>query len=150
MSDTKVILTEEVRGLGNRGDIVSVSAGYARNFLLPKSLALAATPGNVKRLEQQRKRYDVRMAKEREQAEVIAKSMDGLTITLRKKAGEHDALYGSVTTAELAEALVAKGITVDRRRIELGEPIKRLGSHTVKVKLHHDVVATVTVDVLAG
>ena len=149
MSDTKVILTEEVRGLGNRGEVVSVAAGYARNFLLPKEMALPATAGNMKRLEQQKKRYDARMAKEKEQAAQVASSMEGVVLVLKKKAGEHDALYGSVTAAELAEALAEKGITVDKRRIELEEPIKRLGTHTVHVKIHREVVATVTVEVQA-
>ena len=143
----KVILTDEVKGLGHRGDVVTVAAGYARNFLLPKELAYPATPGNVKRLDQEKKRYDVRMAKEREQAETIAKAVEGMTLVLKKKAGEHDALYGSVTSAELAEALAAKGVTVDKRRIDLEEPIKRLGTHTVHVKLHRDVTVGVTVQV---
>ena len=150
MSDVKVILTDEVRGLGNRGEVVSVAAGYARNFLLPKELAYLATPGNVKRLEQERKRYDVAQAKEKEQATTVAKAFEGLTVTIRKKAGEHDALYGSVTAAELAEALEAKGITVDRRRIELDEPIKRLGAHTVHVRLHREVIAALSVEVVAA
>lgn len=150
MSDVKVILTDEVRGLGNRGEVVSVAAGYARNFLLPKELAYLATPGNVKRLEQERKRYDVAQAREKEFAATIAKAFEGLTITIRKKAGENDALYGSVTSAELAEALEAKGITVDRRRIELDEPIKRLGAHTVHVRLHREVIAAMNVEVVAA
>lgn len=150
MSDVKVILTDEVRGLGNRGEVVSVAAGYARNFLLPKELAYPATPGNVKRLEQERKRYDVAQAKEKEQAATVAKAFDGLTVTIRKKAGEHDAIYGSVTATELAEALRVKGITVDRRRIEVGEPIKRLGTHTVHVRLHREVVAALNVDVVSA
>ncbi len=150
MSDVKVILTDEVRGLGNRGEVVSVAAGYARNFLLPKELAYLATPGNVKRLEQEKKRYDVSQAKEKDQAATVAKAFEGLTVTVRKKAGEHDAIYGSVTASELAEALSAKGITVDRRRIDLEEPIKRLGTHTVHVRLHREVVATLNVEVVAA
>jgi large subunit ribosomal protein L9 len=150
MSDVKVILTDEVRGLGNRGEVVSVAAGYARNFLLPKELAYLATPGNVKRLEQEKKRYDVSQAKEKDQAATVAKAFEGLTVTVRKKAGEHDAIYGSVTASELAEALAAKGITVDRRRIDLEEPIKRLGTHTVHVRLHREVVATLNVEVVAA
>ena len=150
MSDVKVILTDEVRGLGNRGEVVSVAAGYARNFLLPKELAYPATPGNMKRLEQERKRYDVAQAKEKDQAATVAKAFDGLTVTIRKKAGEHDAVYGSVTSSDLAEALEAKGITIDRRRIELEEPIKRLGSHTVHVRLHREVIATLSVEVVAA
>ena len=150
MSDVKVILTDEVRGLGNRGEVVSVAAGYARNFLLPKELAYLATPGNMKRLEQEKRRYDVAQAKEKEQAATVAKAFDGLTVTIRKKAGEHDAIYGSVTATELAEALEAKGITVDRRRIELDEPIKRLGAHTVHVRLHREVIAEMNVEVVAA
>ena len=150
MSDVKIILTDEVRGLGNRGEVVSVAAGYARNFLLPKELAYLATPGNVKRLEQEKKRYDVSQAKEKDQAATVSKAFEGLTITVRKKAGEHDALYGSVTASELAEALAAKGIKVDRRRIDLEEPIKRLGKHTVHVRLHREVIATLNVEVVAA
>lgn len=150
MSDVKVILTDEVRGLGNRGEVVSVAPGYARNFLLPKELAYLATPGNMKRLEQEKRRYDVAQAKEKEQAATIAKAFDGLSITIRKKAGEHDALYGSVTATEIAEALAAKGIKVDRRRVELEEPIKRLGAHTVHVRLHREVIATLGVEVVAA
>jgi large subunit ribosomal protein L9 len=150
MSDVKVILTDEVRGLGNRGEVVSVAAGYARNFLLPKELAYLATPGNVKRLEQEKKRYDVSQAKEKDQASTVAKAFEGLTITVRKKAGEHDALYGSVTSADLAEALDAKGIKIDRRRIELEEPIKRLGTHVVHVRLHREVTAELKVEVVAA
>lgn len=143
----KVILTDEVKGLGHRGDVVTVAAGYARNFLLPKELAFPATPGNVKRLEQEKHRYDARMSKEKDHAQTIAKAIEGLTIVLKKKAGEHDALYGSVTSAELAEALAAKGVIVDKRRIDLEEPIKRLGQHTVHVKLHRDVSVGLTVEV---
>jgi large subunit ribosomal protein L9 len=149
MSDVKVILTDEVRGLGNRGEVVSVAAGYARNFLLPKELAYPATPGNMKRLEQERKRYDVAQAKEKDQASTVSKAFDGLTVTVRKKAGEQGALYGSVTAADLAEALDAKGIKIDRRRIELEEPIKRLGTHVVHVRLHREVIATLNVEVVA-
>lgn len=146
----KLILTDEVKGLGHRGEVVNVTLGYARNFLLPKALGLPATEGNMKRLEQEKRRYDVRMAKERDAASEIARAVEGVTIVLKKKAGEHDALYGSVTSAELAEALVAKGITVDKRRIDLEEPIKRVGTHTVHVKLHRDVTVALTVEVLPG
>jgi len=167
----KVILTDDIKGLGQRGDVVNVAAGYARNFLLPKELAYTATPGNLKRLEQERKRYDVRMAKElermgahilaikdmaglrmakeRDQALEIAKAIEGIRLVLHKRAGEHDALYGTVTSAELAEALEAKGVKVDKRRIELEEPIKRLGEHTVHVKLFKDVTVGLTVHVQA-
>jgi large subunit ribosomal protein L9 len=143
----KVILTDDVKNLGHRGSVVSVADGYARNFLLPKELAYPATDGNVKRLEQEKHRYDARVAKEKESAATAAKSIEGMTVVIRKKAGEHDALYGSVTSSDLAEAMSAKGVTVDKRRIEIEEPIKRLGTHTVHVKLHKDVSIAITVDV---
>ena len=143
----KLILTDDVKNLGHRGDVVTVAAGYARNYLLPKELAFPATPGNVKRLEQEKHRYDARMAKEKDQSSEIAKAIQGVKIVLKKKAGEHDALYGSVTTSDLADALEAKGITVDKRRIELEEPIKRLGEHKVHVKLHRDVTVELIVEV---
>ena len=145
----KVILTDEVRNLGHRGDVVTVAAGYARNYLLPKSLALSATDGNVKRLEQEKHKYDARILKDKGQAEEIAKSIEGLTIVVKKKSGDHMALYGSVTTSDLAEALILKGVTVDKRRIELSEPIKKIVKHTVHVKLGRDVSAALTVDVQA-
>lgn len=145
----KIILTDEVRHLGHRGDVVTVAPGYARNFLLPKALALPATDGNVKRLEQEKHRYDARVAKDKEHAEQIAKSMEGITIVLKKRAGEHQAIYGSVTTHDLADALIAKGVTVDRRKIEIEEPIKKLGQHTVHVKLHREVSVGINVDVQA-
>ena len=144
----KVILTDDVKNLGHRGSVVTVADGYARNFLLPKELAYPATDGNVKRLEQEKKRYDARVAKEKEQAEAIAKGVEGTKIVLHKKAGEGDHLYGSVTASDIADGLAEKGVTVDKRRIELEEPIKRLGTHTVHVKLHKDVTVGVTVEVL--
>jgi len=143
----KVILTDEIKGLGHRGEIVTVAAGYARNFLLPKEFAFPATEANKKRLDQQKLRYDAKVAKEKDQAAEVARAMEGITLTLKKKVGEHDTLYGSVTAAELADALAAKGITVDKRRIDLEEPIKRTGTHTVHVKLHRDVTVGVTVEV---
>ncbi len=146
----KVILTDEIKGLGHRGDVVTVAPGYARNFLLPKELAWPATPGNTKRLDQQKHRYDAKIAKEKDQAAEVARAIEGITIVLKKKAGEHDTLFGSVTASELADALAAKGISVDKRRIDLEEPIKRLGTHTVHVKLHRDVTVGVTVDVQAA
>lgn len=146
----KVILTDEIKGLGHRGEIVTVAAGYARNFLLPKELAYAATEANKKKLDQQKLRYDAKVAKEKDQAAEVARAIEGLTLTLKKKVGEHDTLYGSVTAAELADALAAKGVTVDKRRIDLEEPIKRLGTHTVHVKLHRDVTVGVTVEVQAA
>jgi large subunit ribosomal protein L9 len=143
----KIILTDEVRGLGRRGDVVDVKNGYARNFLLPQGLAFLANPANVRRLEEEKKRYDEKVLREKGVAEKVAAQMTGLRLTLVKKAGEGDVLYGSVTAAEIADQLAEKGVAVDRRRIELEEPIKRLGEHQVHVKLHRDVIVPITVEV---
>jgi large subunit ribosomal protein L9 len=145
----KVILADDVRGLGHRGDTVSVKPGYARNFLFPQGAAYEATTANLRRLSEEKRRYDDRMLSEKGVAEEVAKKVEGLTVAVTKKAGEEGHLYGSVTASEIADALSARGIEVDRRRVELAEPIRRLGSHTVHVRLHRDVVATLTVDVQA-
>jgi large subunit ribosomal protein L9 len=136
-----------VRGLGTRGDVVEVKNGYARNFLLPQGLAFLANAANTRRLAEEKKRYDERVMKEKTVAEKVAAQMSGLRLTLVKKAGEGDVLYGSVTSAEIADLLAEKGIEVDRRRIALEEPIKRLGEHQVHVKLHRDVTVPVTIEV---
>ncbi len=143
----KVILADDVRGLGHRGDKVTVKPGYARNYLFPQGFAYEATEANMCRLAEEKRKYDERMLREKTGAEQVARRMEGLTVVVHKKAGEEDVLYGSVTSSEIADALAARGIDVDRRRIELAEPIKRLGSHTVHVRLHRDVVAELTVDV---
>ena len=143
----KVILADDVRGLGHRGDTVSVKPGYARNYLFPQGVAYEATDANLRRLSEERKKYDQKMLSEKAVAEEVARKVEGLTIVVTKKAGEGEQLYGSVTSSDIADALSGKGIEVDRRRVELAEPIRRLGSHTVHVRLHRDVVATVTVDV---
>ena len=143
----KIILADDVRGLGHRGDTVTVKPGYARNFLFPGGLAYEATDANVRRLADEKKKYDEKTMAEKSVAEDVAKKMDGLTIVLTKKAGDEGQLYGSVTASEIADALAAKAIEVDRRRVELAEPIRRVGAHTVHVRLHRDVVATLTVDV---
>ena len=143
----KIILTDEVRGLGRRGDVVEVKNGYARNFLLPQGLAFLANPANVRRLDEEKKRYDEKILREKGVAEKVAEQMTGLRLTLVKKAGEGDVLYGSVTASEIADRLADKGIAVDRRRIELAEPIKRLGEHQVHVRLHRDVTVPITIEV---
>jgi len=143
----KIILADDVRGLGHRGDTVSVKEGYARNYLFPQGLAYEATDGNLRRLAEEKTKYDAKMLQEKAVATDVAKKVEGLTLTILKKAGEGDHLYGSVTAAEIADALAARGVEVDRRRVELEEPIKRLGPHTVHVRLHRDVAAVVTVDV---
>jgi large subunit ribosomal protein L9 len=145
----KVILADDVRGLGHRGETVTVKPGYARNFLLPQGFAYEATAANVRRLSEDKKKYDEKMLQGKAVAEEAARKVEGLTVAIAKKAGDEGHLYGSVTASEIADALAAKNIEVDRRRIELAEPIRQLGSHTVHVRLHRDVVATLTVDVQA-
>jgi large subunit ribosomal protein L9 len=145
----KVILADDVRGLGHRGETVTVKPGYARNFLFPQGVAYAATDANVRRLSEEKKKYDEKMLREKAVASEAASKVEGLTVTIAKKAGDEGHLYGSVTASEIADALAAKSIEVDRRRIELAEPIRRVGSHTVHVRLHKDVVATLTVEVQA-
>ena len=143
----KVILADDVRGLGHRGDSVTVKPGYARNYLFPQSLAYEANDANVRRLAEDKKKYDEKMLHDQKVAQEVARKVEGLTLVILKKAGEEGVLYGSVTPSEIADALVARGIEVDRRRIELAEPIKRLGQHTVHVRLHRDVTTELTVDV---
>lgn len=143
----KVILIEEMRGLGTRGDVVSVKDGYARNYLIPKKLAREATSGNLKSVEQERKKWALLAQQERELAQKAADSVKGVKITVTKRVGEHGHLFGSVTANEIADALHAKGIEVDKRRIELAHPIKTLGTHDVEVKLHKDVAAHIQVEV---
>jgi large subunit ribosomal protein L9 len=143
----KIILTDEVRGLGHRGDLVDVKNGYARNFLLPQGLAFLATEANKRRLEEEKKSYDEKVLREKAVSEDVARKMDGMRLTIVKKAGEGDVLYGSVTASEIADALSEKGVQVDRRRVELEEPIKRLGEHQVHVKLHRDVTVAITIEV---
>jgi large subunit ribosomal protein L9 len=144
----KVILLNDQRNLGKRGEIVDVKPGYGRNFLLPQGMAMEATPGNVKVFEQQRVKFDARHAKERDAAQEIANKMAGLRIEIPKRVGETDTLYGSVTAGDVAEALEKKGFTVDRRRLDLEGGIKTLGDHPVRVELHPEVVAEVTVAVV--
>ena len=144
----KVILTEEIRGLGTRGDIVTVKDGYARNFLLPKKLAREATPGNLKGVEQERKKWAALAEQEKTVAQKAADSVKGLKITIQKRVGENNHLFGSVTANEIADALEAKGINVDKRRIELAHSIKDAGVHDVDVRLHREVTARIQVEVV--
>lgn len=144
----KVILTEEIRGLGTRGDTVTVKDGYARNFLFPKNLAREATAGNLKSIEQERKKWAALANEEKTAAEKAAASVKGVKITIQKRIGDNGHLFGSVTTNEIADALEAKGITVDKRRIELSSPIKTAGLHDVDVRLHREVSAHIQVEVV--
>jgi large subunit ribosomal protein L9 len=139
----QVILQEDVEKLGTRGELVDVADGYARNFLLPRKLGLAATPGNMKRLEKMRQAFAKREAVERGEAETLAGLLAGVTLTVSRKAGESDQLFGSVTSADVAEALEAQGYTVDKRKIHLADPIKAVGEYQVPVKLHREVAAGV-------
>lgn len=144
----KVILTEEIRGLGTRGDVVTVKDGYARNYLIPKNLAQEATTGNLKAIEHQRRKWALLAQEEKAAAQKSADSIKGVKIQITKRVGEHGHLFGSVTANEIADALEAKGIAVDKRRIELAAPIKNVGVHDVEVRLHRDVTASVQVEVL--
>ena len=144
----KVILIDEIRGLGGRGDVVQVKDGYARNFLLPKKLAREATAGNLKAIEHERKKWALLTQQEKEAAAKNAEQVKGMKITIRKKIGEQGHLFGSVTTSEIADALQAKGIDVDKRRIELAHPIKDAGTHEVDVRLHREVTAKIQVEVV--
>jgi large subunit ribosomal protein L9 len=145
----KVVLCQDVEHLGERGQIVSVSLGFARNYLLPKKLAMEATPGNLRSFELQKRVWIAREAQEVEDARSFARRLESVRIVVTKKAGENDALYGSVTSSEIADLLAAKGIEVDRRKIQLDEPIKSLGAFEVPVKIHRQVTAKVSVQVVA-
>jgi large subunit ribosomal protein L9 len=145
----KVILTEEIRGLGTRGDVVTVKDGYARNYLLPKNLAREASTGNLKQIEHERRKWSLLAQQEKDAAQKAADKVKGVKITIEKRVGEHGHLFGSVTANEIADALLEKGIEVDKRRIELEQPIKNLGVHDVDVRLHRDVTAQIKVEVIA-
>ena len=144
----EVILREHVDNLGRRGDVVKVADGYARNYLLPRKLALTVTEANRKQIERERKVAEVKETEERQTAEAFASRLAQIEISIARRVGETEALYGSVTSADLAEALAAKGLEVDRRKIHLDEPIKQLGEYTVPVKLHRDVTGQVKVIVV--
>lgn len=141
----EVILREDVEKLGTRGQVVKVAPGFARNFLLPKRLAVAATEANKKIVEQERQAHLRKEAKLKGEAEDLAKLMTGVSVTITQKAGENDQLFGSVTAKDIAEALEQKGYTIDRRRVQLDEPIKQLGEFSVPVRLHREVTTEVKV-----
>ena len=141
----EVILREDIEKLGARGQVVKVASGYARNFLLPKRLAVAATESNKKIVEQERQAHLRKEAKAQGEAEGLAKILTGATVRIAQKAGENDQLFGSVTSKDIAEALAVQNFTIDRRKIQLEEPIKQLGEFKVPVKLHKDVTAEITV-----
>lgn len=137
----EVILKEDVSNLGARGDVVKVAEGYGRNFLLPRKLAIEASAANKKVIEQMRAAALRRSAKEKAQAEELSKQFDGLSASFQRRSGENDQLFGSVTPGDIADALEKKGFNIDRRKIQLHEPLKSLGEFTVPVKLHKEVTA---------
>jgi large subunit ribosomal protein L9 len=146
----EVILRQDVPSLGKTGQMVRVKSGYARNFLFPHHLAFEATDGNRKRIEAESRARDSRAAGERHEAEALSARLAAANVTLTAKAGEDGRLFGSITSGDIAEALEAQGIALDKRRIELEHPLKHLGFHSVPVRLHHDVHGEVRVNVVAG
>ena len=144
----EVILKEHVEHLGRRGDVVKVASGYARNYLFPRNLALVVTSENKKQIERERVKAEAREASEVAAAQAVAKQLEGLEVSIARRVGENDTLYGSVTTGDVADALASRDVTVDRRKIQLGDPLKTLGTHDVPVKLHRDVTATLKVTIV--
>ena len=144
----KVILVETVLSLGKAGDIVQVAAGYGRNFLVPKKLALEATPANLKLLERQRESFLDKASKEKRNAQDLAAKIENLPFTMARPVGENEKLFGSVTSMDLQKILDQQGIAVDRRKIHLPNPIKTLGSFTIPIKLHPEVTAQLKVQVV--
>jgi large subunit ribosomal protein L9 len=138
----ELILREDVDKLGRRGEVVKVSDGYARNFLLPRGLGMPVTVANKAMIEKEKKAHIARLAKEKAEFESLAARIGGLRFVAPRKVGENDALYGSVTGGDIAEFLKTKGIEIDKRKVLLEEPVKQLGEHEVKVKLHPEVVAS--------
>jgi len=139
----QIILQEDVEKLGNRGQVVEVAEGYARNFLLPRKLALEANAGNMKRLEKMRAAFAKKEATEKGDAQKLAELLAGVSLEIARKSGENDQLFGSVTTADISDALATQGYTIDKRKLQLAEPIKLIGNFDIPVKLHREVVATV-------
>lgn len=144
----EVILREEVENLGRRGEVVKVAAGYARNFLLPKRLAVAATESNKKIVEQEKQAHLRRESKEIADSQELAKMLAAVEITIAQKAGENDQLFGSVTAQDISNALDKQGYTIDRRKVHLEEPIKMLGDFKISVKLHREVSVELPVHVV--
>jgi large subunit ribosomal protein L9 len=137
----EVILKEDISSLGSRGDVVKVAEGYGRNYLLPRKLAIQASEGNKKVVEQMKASAVRRSAKEKAGAEELAKQFDGVSIVFQRRSSENDQLFGSVTSGDIADALAKKGFDVDRRKIQLHEPLKSLGEFTIPIKLHKEVTA---------
>ena len=144
----EVILRQDVEKLGSRGQVVKVAPGYARNFLLPNKIAVPATEANRKIVEQERQAHVRKEAKQKGEAEVLANMVNGVSLTIAQKAGENDQLFGSVTSKDIVEALAAQNFEIDRRKIQMDEPIKQLGDYKIPVRLHKDVTAEIAVHVV--
>ena len=141
----EVILREDVDKLGRRGEVVKVAEGYGRNFLLPRGLALLVNEANKAMIAKERKSHEARMAKEKAEFQAVADRINGIRFVAPRKVGENDVLYGSVTSGDIADFLKGKGVDLDKRKIQLEEPIKKLGEHEVQVKLHPEVAAKLKV-----
>jgi large subunit ribosomal protein L9 len=146
----EVILKEHVEHLGRRGEVVKVAPGYARNFLFPRKLALAVTDENKRQIERERARAEAKDAEELKEAQALQTRLEAVEIAIGRRVGENETLYGSVTSVDIAEALAARDLTIDRRRIQLADPLKTLGEHEVPVKLHRDITAQLKVKVVAA
>ena len=144
----QIILKEDVDKLGQRGDVVKVRAGFGRNYLIPRGLAAEVTPGNVKQLQHEKRVLEIKQKKERVLAESSRTRIETTRVSIARKTGEGDVLFGSVTNADIAEALALLGVVVDKRKIQLTEPIKALGEYPVKIKLMRDVAAEIKVTVV--
>ncbi len=144
----QIILREDVPSLGKAGEVVRVSEGYGRNFLLPRRKAVTATEGNLKRLEHDKQVIESKREKSKAEAEALGQKISTLTINLEKQAGEEDKIFGSVSTRDIALQLEAQGIRIDRRLIRVKEPIRAVGEHTVEIHLHHDVVVPLKITVV--
>jgi large subunit ribosomal protein L9 len=145
----KVILHEEVKNLGKIGEVVDVAEGYARNFLIPKKLAVEANIKNVRALEHERKKIDEKVKKIKSGAQQLSEKVSALTLTLHAKAGEEEKLFGSITTMDIAEALKKEGIEIERKKILLDEPIKRLGAYSINIRIHPELTTHLNVQVVA-
>jgi large subunit ribosomal protein L9 len=145
MFSMEVILREDVDKLGRRGEVVKVAEGYGRNFLLPRGLALLVNEANKAMIAKERKSHEARMAKEKAEFQAVADRINGIRFVAPRKVGENDILYGSVTSGDIADFLKGKGVEIDKRKVQLEEPIKKLGEHEVQVKLHPEVAARLKV-----
>lgn len=144
----QIILREDIPSLGRAGDVVKVSEGYGRNFLLPRKKGIIATPGSLKKLEQEKQVIEAKRDKAKKEAEDQAQKIAALTVTLEKQAGEEDKIFGSVSTRDIAAALEAQGIKLDRRLIRIKEPLRNVGEYTVEIHLQHEVVAPLKITVV--